>query len=379
MRVAIVHDYLTQRGGAERVVLAMARAFPDAPVLTSLFLPEGTFPEFGQLDVRPMVTDRIPGLRRRHRLALPLLAPAFSATSIDADVVVCSSSGWAHGVRAGGRKLVYCYNPARWLYQREQYAPSGSARALAATALGTALRRWDARSARTADRYVAISSIVRERIRDAYGIEADLLMPPVGVDGAGAQRAVEACRPGFVLCVSRLMAYKNVDRVIGAFEALPDQRLVVVGEGPERARLQGHAPANVRFAGRVDDAELRWLYANCRAVVAASYEDFGLTPLEAASFGKPAAALRWGGFLDTVVDGRTGVFFDRPEPAAIRDALSRLLSRAWDARAIADHASRFSEARFASRLRDLVRDLHDPSSSPAREPGAIDARPAGVA
>ena len=190
-RVAIVHDYLTQRGGAERVVLAMARAFPDAPVHTSLYLPEGTFPEFRELDVRPMTIDRIPGLRRRHRLALPLLAPAFSATGIDADVVVCSSSGWAHGVRTAGRKLVYCYNPARWLYQREQYAPSGSAKALAATALGAALRRWDARSARTADRYLAISSIVRERIRGAYGIEADLLMPPTGVDRNGGQRAVE--------------------------------------------------------------------------------------------------------------------------------------------------------------------------------------------
>ena len=364
MRVAVVHDYLTQRGGAERVVLAMARAFPDAPIHTSLYLPEGTYPEFAGLDVRPMALDRIPGLRRSHRLALPLLAPAFSRTLIDADVVICSSSGWAHGVRTTGRKLVYCHNPARWLYQREQYAPPGGARALAAAALGGPLRRWDGRSAQTADRYVANSSIVRRRIRDVYGIHAEILPPPAGVDRTGAQPPVEGCAPGFVLCVSRLMAYKNVDAVVAAFADLTDERLVVVGEGPEGERLKATAPPNVRFTGRVGDDELRWLYANCRAIVAASYEDFGLTPLEAAGFGRPAAALRWGGFLDTVVDGLTGVFFDRPEAIAIREALARLLGRAWNAPEIERHASRFSEARFADRLRALVREVHD--APPAR-------------
>ena len=377
MRVAIVHDYLTQRGGAERVVVAMSRAFPEAPIHTSLFHPEGTFPEFADLDVRPMPIDRIPGMRRRHRLALPLLAPAFSAARIDADVVICSSSGWAHGVRTPGRKLVYCYNPARWLYQRDQYARSGSLKALAASALGPPLRHWDTGRARTANRYVAISSVVRERIRAAYGIEADLLPPPAGVDGSGGRQALAGCEPGFVLCVSRLMPYKNVDAVVAAFRDLPEARLVVVGEGPERARLQGLATPNVRFAGRVDDAGLRWLYANSRALVAASYEDFGLTPLEAAAFGRPTAALRWGGFLDTIDEGRTGLFFDRPEPADVASALTTLLARGWDAGAIAGHAAGFSEERFAARLQAIV---HETLSAPTqRRPAAAPRVPAGRA
>lgn len=372
MKVAIVHDYLTQRGGAERVVLAMARAFPDAPIHTSLYLPAETFPDFCELDVRPMAIDRIPGLRRRHRLALPLLAPAFSASTVDADIVLCSSSGWAHGVRTTGRKVVYCYNPARWLYQREQYARPRSTKALVAAALGGPLRRWDARSAQTADRYVAISSTVRDRILSAYDIEADLLPPPAGLDRTQEQLPLTACEPGFVLCVSRLMPYKNIDVVVTAFAALPEERLIVVGDGPERARLQSLAPGNVRFAGRVDDPQLRWLYANCRALVAASHEDFGLTPLEAASFGRPTAALRWGGFLDTMLEGRTGLFFDRPEPRAVPDAVVQLLARTWDAGLIATHASQFSEDRFARRLRAIVRDVYETSPSPTEGPSPTD-------
>ena len=363
MRVAIVHDYLTQRGGAERVVLAIARAFPDAPIHTSLFLPGGTFPAFADLDVRPMAVDRIPGLRRRHRLALPLLAPAFSATRIDADLVICSSSGWAHGVRTTGRKIVYCHNPARWLYQRDQYAAAGP-KAVVATVLGAPLRAWDRHAARSADRYVANASVVQERIRATYGIDADLLPPPAGIDPAGAQRPLEGCAPGFVLCVSRLMAYKNVDAVVAAFGEMPSVRLVVVGEGPERPRLERTASPNVRFAGRVDDAGLRWLYANSRALVAASYEDFGLTPLEAASFGRPTAALHWGGFLDTIADGRTGVFFDRPDAASVAEGVRTVLSREWDEGAITDHAATYSEAGFVDRLRAFVEETASPMTCP---------------
>lgn len=121
MTVALVHDYLTQRGGAERVVLSLRRAFPDAPIYTSLYDPAGTFPEFGAADVQPLPLNLLAPLRRRHRLALGLLAPSFSRLRVEADVVVCSSSGWAHGTAATGRKIVYCHAPARWLYQGERY------------------------------------------------------------------------------------------------------------------------------------------------------------------------------------------------------------------------------------------------------------------
>src|SRR3954452_9410805 len=144
MRIALVHAYLTQRGGAERVVLSLTRAFPEAPLYTSLYDPDGTFPEFGEVDVRPLPLNSIAPLRRRHRAALPLLAPAFSRLRVHADVAVCSSSGWAHGARVDGRKIVYCHTPARWLYQPERYLRARpSPPRLMARGLRRPLLRWD--------------------------------------------------------------------------------------------------------------------------------------------------------------------------------------------------------------------------------------------
>jgi glycosyltransferase involved in cell wall biosynthesis len=354
-QVAIVHDYLTQRGGAERVVVSMLKAFPGAPVYTSLYDADGTFDEFRGVEIRRSFLDRFALLRRRHRVALPLLAPAFSRVRVEAEVAVCSSSGWAHGAAVDGRKVVYCHTPARWLYQTERYLGerSGVGR-VALRLLGGPLRGWDRRAALTADRYLANSTVVRDRIRDLYGIEAELLPPPPALDPTGPGRAVDGVDPGFVLCVSRLLPYKNVGPVVSAFGDLPSERLVIVGTGPEADALRRAAPANVVFAGRVSDDELRWLYANCAALVAASYEDFGLTPLEAAVFGKPSAALRWGGFLDTVVEGETGIFFDEPEPAAIREAVRASLRENWSVETLERHAAAFSERRFVDRLREIV-------------------------
>jgi glycosyltransferase involved in cell wall biosynthesis len=150
------------------------------------------------------------------------------------------------------------------------------------------------------------------------------------------------------------LAYKNVDAVSAAFEQLPDRRLVIVGTGPEQDRLVSVAGPNVCLLGKVDDAELAWLYANCAGVVAAAHEDFGLTPVEAASCGKPVAALRSGGFLETVVEGRTGLFFDHPDSPSIALAVRGLLEHPWDSESIEDHAEYFVESFFAGRLKAAV-------------------------
>lgn len=354
-RVALVHDYLTQRGGAERVVLALARAFPGAPLYTSLYEPATTFPEFAGVDVRPLPLNRLAPLRDRHRLALPLLAPAFSRLQLSEDVVVCSSSGWAHGTHASRRKIVYCHTPARWLYQPERYL-RGRGRAIRAAtlALRPALERWDRRAAATADSYFANSSVVSQRIRDIYGRDAEVLPPPPALDPSGSVEPVEGLESGFVLCVSRLLPYKNLDAVVNAFARLPDERLVLVGGGPEELRLRALAGSNVRLLGAVSDERLRWLYRACSGLVAASHEDFGLTPLEAAVFGHPSAVLRWGGFLDTVEEGGTGLFFDSPTAEAVADAVRRLRRHRWDTDAIRVHAERFSEERFIERIRAIV-------------------------
>ena len=354
-RFALVHDYLTQRGGAERVVLALAAAFPGSPVHTSLYDPDGTFPEFSELDIRTLPLDRVAALRSHHRLALPVLAPAFSRLNVEAEVAVCSSSGWAHGASVSGRKVVYCHTPARWLYQSDRYL-AGQSRASASmlSLMAPSLRRWDQRAAASADRYLVNSNAVRRRVSELYGIDAEVVPPPVDVDPHGAQEPVADIEPGFVLCVSRLLPYKNVEAVTAAFGLLPGQRLVVVGDGPLADQIASPAPPNVTVLGNVSDANLRWLYASSTGLVAASYEDFGLTPVEAASFGKPTAALRWGGFLDTTVEGSTGVFFDEPLPRLIADAVDRMSTVPWATDTLTTHARLFSRQRFVQRILAIV-------------------------
>jgi glycosyltransferase involved in cell wall biosynthesis len=341
----------------------MAAAFPGAPIYTSLYEPELTFEEFAHLRVHAGPLERVSTLRRHHRLALPVLAPAFSSMRIEAPVVLCSSSGWAHGIRTSGRKVVYCYTPARWLYQPTVYL--GDRGRLGASAalrlLSPGLKRWDRWAANAACRYLTSSTAVRARIREVYGIDAEVLPPPPTLDPAGPQEAPPGLEPGFVLCVSRLLPYKHVDAVMEAVTSLPSERLVVIGSGPDERRLRSFASDRVRLLGRVDDPVLRWCYANCSAVVAASHEDFGLTPLEGNRFRKPAVVLRSGGFLDTVVEGVNGTFFDEPAPAPIAEALRRSALERWSSVGIANHAERFSEDRFEERLTAVVGEVVEQS------------------
>jgi glycosyltransferase involved in cell wall biosynthesis len=336
-------------------VLSLVRAFPHAPLYTSLHDPAGTFPDFDQVDVRTSPINLLAPLRRRHRLALPLLAAAFSHLRVAADVVVCSSSGWAHGADVDGRKVVYCHAPARWLYQTSRYlGNAGPLPRLAVAVMRRPLERWDRKAALGANRYLANSTWIAREIERIYGIEAEVIAPPVTIDAAAPQRPLDAVEPGYILCVSRLLPYKNVEKVIAALARLRSERLVVVGDGPDEARLRGIAGKNVHFTGPVADSQLRWLYANAQCLIAASFEDFGLTPVEAAAFGKPTAALRFGGYLDTIRDGETGVFFERPEPADIAAALTRLAAERWSADGLRLHAATFSEERFIARTRQVV-------------------------
>jgi glycosyltransferase involved in cell wall biosynthesis len=289
-------------------------------------------------------------------LALPLLPLAFSTLRVDADVVVCSSSGWAHGIRTSGRKIVYCHSPAKWLYRRDDYLgdrPSVAAR-VGLRALDPYLRRFDRRAAASADTYLANSTFVRDQIATIYSIDAEVLHPSSSLDPDGPAEPAPNIEPRFLLTVARLLPYKHVTETIDAFRLLPGQRLIVVGDGPGRAGLEASLPGNVRLLGELSDARLRWLYASCAAVVTASREDFGLTPVEAAAFGKPAVALRFGGHLDTVVPDVTGVFFERPGAGEIAEAVQAALDREWDPDAMQAHAATFSEERFSNRLRSLV-------------------------
>jgi glycosyltransferase involved in cell wall biosynthesis len=367
-RVAIAHDYLTQRGGAEKVVLSMSRAFPNAPIYTMLFDPANTYPEFAERDIRVSRLNKIGPLRRHHRVALPVLPLVANSMFVDADVMVTSSSGWAHGFRTNGRKLVHCHSPARWLYLPDTYLGEDSSllKRAVLTATSRYLRAWDRRVALSCDRYLAISSVVRRRIADAYGIQADVVPSPVAMSQSDTVEPVaevlrwlpvgDAADGAFYLCVSRLLPYKNVDAVVRAF-AGGERRLVVVGKGPEAERIRALKTPNVLLVSDLTDAQMSWLYRSCRATIAASYEDFGLTPIEAGVWGKPSVVLRWGGFLDTVEEGVTGVYFDTPEPDAIAAALEVFEASQFDSGRIRGHVEQFSEERFTETMYAAVDDL----------------------
>ncbi|MGH2733534.1 MAG: glycosyltransferase [Actinomycetota bacterium] len=358
MRVAIVHDYLTQHGGAERVVLALHRMFPDAPIYTSLYDPEGTFEQFRDTDVRTSFIQRLPHRGGLFRLYLPLYATAFDGLRLRGyDLVISSSSGWAHAVRApDAHHVCYCHSPAKWLYQAQAYLGSRSSvdrwlRVAIAPALG-ALGRWDRRVATRPDAYIANSTTVARRILEIYGREAQVVHPPVDVERFSRTES-RAQDEGFYLVVARLLPYKRVDLAVRVCTRrhVP---LVVVGEGPAYDHLQRIAGPTVTMAGRISESELVQRYRACRALIQCGAEDFGLAPLEANAAGRPVVAYARGGATDTVVEGRTGILFAEQSEGALHDALDRLEARPWDRDQLRRHASRFDESRFATRMRSLI-------------------------
>lgn len=363
-KIAIAHDYLTQRGGAERVVLAMLRAFPDATIYTTLYHPDDTYEEFRAARIVTSPLNRVPMFRRDHRLALALLPCASSLLKIPADVVLVSSSGWAHGFRMPGRVFVYCHSPARWLYLTEQYLGRPAWRSPVGWVLAVLkpfLLWWDGRAARRADKYVANSNVVRQRLKDVYGIEAEVFHPPHSVDTNGERTPIPGLdnfvgQGGHFLLVSRLMPYKNVGEAVDAFRCL-DERLLIIGAGPLGADLRRACPANVKIVEHLSDAQMRWAYSLCQAVIAPSHEDFGITPLEAGAWGKPTIALRGGGYLDTILEGVTGIFIEGPNSAFIRKAVRSFHPEDWNPDVIRLHVDKFSEERFRERLRREVLEL----------------------
>ena len=347
--VALVHDYLNQRGGAERVVLALARIWPDAPIYTSLYRPESTFAEFGEHDVRTSWVDRMP-VDRRFRMLFALYPSAFRSLGVlDHDLVVTSSSGWGHYVRTSPQTthVVYCHAPARWLYSGEEYFVERRGRR-AADALLAPMRRWDARAARRADLYIANARNTAERIRAAYGIDAPVVHPPVDVD-----RFTPRPRGDRLLVVSRLLRYKRVDLVVRAASRL-GIGLDVVGDGPDLDRLRALAGPGVVFHGKVSDGRVTQLMETCNAFCFPGREDFGIAPVEANAAGKPVVAFAAGGALESMVEGVTATLFRRQEVDDVVRAVQDVQQLATPPATIAEHARRFSPEAFERNLRSVI-------------------------
>lgn len=356
----MAHDWLNQAGGAEVVLGVLHVMMPTAPIYTTLVDPVAV-PAAAAWDVRPSWLDRWPLLRRRPQALLPIYPIVWSRTRVPADtaLVVSNKSAFCHGIDAGRAVHVcYCLTPTRFVWQLDEYLrheriPPGGR--LAVRALLPLLRRWDFAAAQRVDDFVAISSTVAERIERFYHRESTIIFPPVDVDAYAAHGAdptrPDGGRPAepYDLVVARLVPYKRIDLAVEAFNRL-GRRLVVVGNGRDRRRLEAMAGPTITFTGRLPDDDVRRLLAGCRALIWPGIEDYGLVPVEAMASGRPVIARRAGGVLDTIVEGTTGLFFDRPSVDDLADAIVAADRIEWQSAAIRAHARRFDRATFEARL-----------------------------
>ncbi|MEP6617722.1 MAG: glycosyltransferase [bacterium] len=355
MKVAIVHDYLNQAGGAERVVAVLHRMYPDAPIFTTLFDAEAVGEPLASADIRVSWMRHLPGWRTLFKAFLPLYPSAVRSFDLAGyDLIISSSSAWAKGIRVphGALHVCYCYTPMRWAWSFDTYvrrSELGLVSREAARVLMRWLRRWDVESSADVHQFIAISTDVARRIRLSYGRDSVVVFPPVDVGRFAVARA-----PGdFFLVVSRLNAYKRIDLAVRACSAM-NVPLVVVGDGPARASLERTAGSSVRFVGRLPDAEVTALFEKCIALILPGMEDFGLTPLEANAAGRPVVAFGAGGVLDTVIDNETGLLFHEQTPESLSVALASVTSRSWNADALRAHAEQFAEPVFVRRFRDAI-------------------------
>jgi glycosyltransferase involved in cell wall biosynthesis len=355
--VALVHDWLTGMRGGEKVLLSLARLFPQAPIFTLLHVPGSVSPELERRDIRTTFVQRLPAAARRYRHYLPLFPAA--AASIDLrgfDLVISSSHCVAKGVRPdpGALHLCYCHTPMRYVWDRyDDYFGPGRLPAPArwiVPVIAEGLRAWDVATAGRVHRFAANSAYVAGRIRRYYGRDAEVIPPPVDVDFFTPSDN----GPGrFDLVVSALVPYKRIELILDAYRGT-GRPLRIVGSGPEERRLRALAPPEASFLGHVDDETLRGLYRGCRAVLMASVEDFGIVPLEAMACGRPAVVYAEGGGPESLVAGETGVVFEAPTAASLRSAVDSLEALRFNSRALRARAEAYGRQLFESRFQAFV-------------------------
>lgn len=354
MNVGLVHDYLLVMRGAERTFAAMADLWPSARIYTTLYDPEGTEQRFSEREVRTTFLQRV-GARQQHfRRLLPLFPIAVERLPVAGhDVLVSSSSAWAHGVRPaeGAVHVCYCHTPFRYATHERATAlaeVSRAARPLASVVLD-AVRAWDTRASERVTHYVANSEITKARIAERYGRDSTIIHPPVAVHRfEGAEHEPE----DWFLIVCELVAHKRVDRALEAARRA-GKRVRVVGDGPESERWRATYSDVADFLGRVSDEELDGLYGRAAALLVPNVEEFGIAAVEAQAAGRPVLATDAGGARETVVSGRTGERVDGSVDS-LAEAMRDVDWHAFDRAAVRANARRFSETEFKRRMREHV-------------------------
>ncbi len=351
-RVALVHDWLNQVGGAESVLETLVGMFSGAPVYTSIYAPEIMPAHYRSWDIRTTFMQRLPDIRRHHQVYMPVYPLAFRALRMAGyDLILSNKSGFCHFVATppNARHVCYCLTPTRFLWQYETYREREAlppAADLALRPVVSTLRRWDYAAAQRVSHFVAISTEVQKRIRDYYGRDSTIIFPPV--DLTRFLPRAEAAGDYF-LAGGRLIPYKRVDLAVRACSEL-GLKLLVYGDGRDRPALEKMAGPSVTFLGRVPWDELACLFQGARAFIFPGREDFGIAPLEAQAAGRPVIAYAGGGALDTVLPGKTGEFFADQTVESLEAALLAFEPASYDPAACRENAERFGTERFEREL-----------------------------
>lgn len=356
MKLALVHDWLNQNGGAEDVLETLVDLYPSAPIYTSIYAPDLLPDAYRVWDIRTSWLNRLPGIHRHHQRYLPLYPLAFDRLDLSKyDVVLSNKSGFCHGVRSGGEAvhLCYCLTPTRYIWDLESYLARenfGAAVRTAAQLVARLYRRWDYLAAQRVDQFIAISTEVQARIKRIYDRNSFIIYPPV----EAAERFTPApSHDDYFLVLSRLVPYKRIDLAVEACTRL-DLPLLVGGTGRDRERLEAMAGPTVKFLDYVPDGDLPDLFARCRAFIFPGLEDFGIVPVQAMAAGRPVIAFRGGGSLDTVIPGKTGAFFEAQTVESLMDTLQAFDERAYDPINIRAHALRFDTSNFTEQITNAV-------------------------
>lgn len=355
-RVALVHDWLNQSGGAENVLETLVRMFPGAPVFTSMYAPALMPSSYQRWDIRTSFMQHLPGVAAHHQSYLPLYPLAFERLDLSGfDLILSNKSAFCHGVHtpAAATHICYCLTPTRFLWQYDTYrlregVPAAADRFL--RPLVRLLQRWDFAVAQHVQHFVAISTEIRDRIRRFYRRESTIIFPPVDVERfvPGDGRAED-----YFLAGGRLIPYKRLDLAVRACSEL-GLKLLIYGEGRDRPSLEKLAGPSVTFLGRVGWDQLVRLYQGARGFIFPGLEDFGIAPVEAQAVGRPVIAFAGGGALDTIIPGRTGEFFYEQSVEALKSVLARFRAGNYSPVECRTNAERFGARRFEQELRGFL-------------------------
>jgi len=354
MKLAIVHDWLTNMGGAEQVIINFKEIYREAPIYTTFYNPDNLDEKLKNLDVK---TSFLQGKKMviNHKKYFPFMPIAFRLFNLkEYDVVLSSSSSCAKGVKAPkGIHICYCHTPMRYAWgKKEEYIKNmGRIKRTLVSIFLFFMRKWDKWSSKRVDYFIANSTSIAQRIKECYGRESVVINPPVRCNLFN----ISETDGDYYFIVSRLVTYKRFDLAVNACKEL-GKKLVIIGDGPERENLEKIAKndSNIVFLGRQPDEVVKKYMQECKALLFPGEEDFGIVPVETQACGRPVIAFEKGGALDTVIDGKTGLFFKEQTVESLKDAIIRFENMQFDKDKIREHALNFDEAIFKRRIQDYV-------------------------